>query len=796
MLGECTVLCGGLALLLIMGYIGVPLILSSVVILGLLFLLQVPQLVLTISFAILVLLNVSLIRRYVISLPLMKIMTALKFLPSISKTEQVAIEAGNVWVDKELFSGKPNFKRILNETYSQLTKEEQAFIDGPCETLCSLVKDWDIYRNREIPEAAWDYIKQEKFFGMIIPKEYGGLGFSPMANSAVVAKMSSRSSALGITVMVPNSLGPAELLVHYGTEEQKNHYLPRLAKGEDIPCFALTEPTAGSDAGAILSNGVVFKNEAGEICLKLNWKKRYITLAAISTVLGLAFKLSDPDNILGKGNNLGITCALIPTSTEGVVIGRRHDPLSVSFYNCPTEGHDVVVPLSYVIGGKEGVGRGWQMLMESLAAGRGISLPASCTGGSKYLARVASAYTTVRQQFGLSIGKFEGIEEPLARIGGFTYLMEAARCYTCGGLATGEKPAVVTAIAKYNFTELFRHIVNDTMDIMGGAAISLGPKNLVANAYFANPISITVEGANILTRTLMIFGQGAIRCHPFSLDEIYALGSGDLAKFDRAFFSHIGHVIRNGIRYVMLTLTRGFFSFSSHSYGSLGRYYRKLNWVSAQFAFFADLAMIMLGGTLKRKEKLTGRFGDVLSWMYLATAVLKRYDVEKRKEDLPFVKWSLEYSFAQIHDAFVGIFENMGCLFKPALFLLRLSPIGSYPSDRLGSQVAQLMQTPGDQRDRLTNDIYVPTDINSDHFALLEDTFQKVVALHPIMKKINKAIRTGKLAKLKGAGLFENAFSAGIINAEEKEQLLKAEAQRNDVIQVDDYSEEEYKNRS
>jgi acyl-CoA dehydrogenase len=795
MFNVCNLLCLSIAIFCIFGYLGAPLILWSLVIVGLLYSLQIPITTLYIVSGVLVLLNIPLLRRYVISFPLMKIMVKLEFLPVISKTEQIAIEAGTVWVDKELFSGKPNYDRILSETYSTLTPDEQAFIDGPCEELCKMVSDWEIYKTRDIPEKAWTFLKKEKFFGMIIPKEYGGLGFSPMANSAVVAKMSSRSSALGITVMVPNSLGPAELLVHYGTKEQKDHYLPRLAIGTEVPCFALTEPGAGSDAGAILANGVVFKDDKGEISIKLNWKKRYITLAAISTVLGLAFKLRDPDNILGKGADLGITCALIPTDTKGVEIGRRHDPLTVAFYNCPTEGHDVVIPISSVIGGKDGVGRGWQMLMESLAAGRGISLPASCTGGVKYLARVTGAYSTVRKQFGISIGKFEGIEEPLARIAGFTYIMEAARCYTCGGLSSGAKPAVITAIAKYHFTEMFRKVVNDAMDIMGGAAISLGPKNLVANSYFSNPISITVEGANILTRTLIIFGQGAIRCHPYSLDEIYALGSGDTAKFDRSFFGHVGHVLRNGFRYVFLTLTRGHLSVSKHSFGPMRSYYRKLSWTSAQFAFFSDLAMMMLGGTLKRKEKLTGRLGDVLSWMYLAIAVLKRYDVEKRKEDLPFIHWSMQYSFAQIQIAFEGIFANMGFMFKPFLWILRMNPIGSMPSDELGGKIARLMQTAGDQRDRLTNDIHVPKDSNTDHFALLEETFKSIADVAPISKKVMKAVRSGKLARKKNDSLFDDAVTATVITSAERDQLLKVEQMRRDVIQVDDYSQDEYLNR-
>ena len=420
--------------------------------------------------------NVPVLRRLVFSGPIMNLLNALNFLPTISETEQTAIEAGNVWVEGELFSGKPDFKRIMNEPYPELTADEQAFLDGPVEELCAATNDWDVFKAKKLPDAAWEIIKRERFFGMIIPKKYGGLEFSPLANSAIVQKLSSRCGPLATTVMVPNSLGPAELLIHYGTQEQRDYYLPRLATGEEIPAFALTEPNAGSDAGAISSSGVVFKGEDGHLYLRLNWKKRYITLAAISTVLGMAFKLFDPENLLGKGEKHGITCALIPTDTPGVVLGRRHDPLGVPFYNCPTEGNDVIVPIDAMIGGAEGAGQGWRMLMESLAAGRGISLPASAAGGSKLVYRVASAHAKVRKQFGLPIGLFEGIEEPLARIGGFNYIMEAGRKYTCGALASGTKPAVVSAIAKYNFTEMQRKAINDGMDILGGNAISWGPR--------------------------------------------------------------------------------------------------------------------------------------------------------------------------------------------------------------------------------------------------------------------------------------------------------------------------------
>ncbi|MDX1532201.1 MAG: acyl-CoA dehydrogenase, partial [Rhodothermales bacterium] len=495
------------------------------------------------------------IRRNTLSKGIMTGMKKLGFLPQISDTEKTAIEAGTVWVDGELFSGKPDFRRLLNEAYPDLTPEERAFLDGPVEEACRMTDDWDVMQRKDLPEEVWAHLREHKFFGLIIPEEYGGLGFSASANSAVVAKLSSRNQVLGITVMVPNSLGPAELLVHYGTQEQKDHYLPRLASGEDIPAFALTEPQAGSDAGGISSTGEVFRGDDGELYVRLNWKKRYITLAAISTVLGLAFKLKDPDNLLGKGTDLGITAALVPTKTEGVVLGKRHDPLGIPFYHCPTEGHDVVLPLEFtLIGGKAGAGKGWKMLMESLAAGRGISLPATATGGTKAVYRVASAHAAVRKQFGLPIGKFEGIEEPLARIGGWAYLTEAARRYTNGGLDQGAAPAVVTAMMKYNTTELFRKAVNDGMDILGGNGISRGPRNTLAHAYIGLPVSITVEGANILTRTLMIFGQGAIRCHPYALREMQALMAWDVKAFDAAFWPHIGHVIRNAFRAVGLSL--------------------------------------------------------------------------------------------------------------------------------------------------------------------------------------------------------------------------------------------------
>ncbi len=741
--------------------------------------------------------NVAPIRRALVTAPLMKAMKAAGFLPKISDTERVAIEAGTVWVEGELFSGKPDFERILDEPYPELTDEEQAFLDGPVEALCRMVDDWQVWSERELPKEAWDFIKREKFLGMIIPKEYGGLGFSALANSSVVQKLSSRCGPLATTVMVPNSLGPAELLIHYGTPAQRDHYLPRLASGEDIPCFALTEPGAGSDAGAITSSGVVFRDADGQLMLRLNWQKRYITLAAVSTLLGLAFKLKDPDNLLGQDTDPGITCALIPTDMPGVVLGKRHDPMGVPFWNCPTEGHDVVVPLDAVIGEAEGVGHGWRMLMESLAAGRGISLPASAAGGAKGVFRVASAHAAVRKQFGLPIGKFEGIEEPLARIGGYNYVMEAARKYTLGAIDQGAAPAVVTAMMKYNLTELSREIVNDGMDILGGNAISRGPRNLLAHGYINTPVAITVEGANILTRTLMIFGQGAIRCHPYAYQEIKALGEGDVRAFDAAFWRHVGHVVRNDFRACLLSLTRGYLAGSPVG-GPAARYFRRLAWASASFAYLADIAMGTLGGDLKRKEKLTGRFADIFSWMYLGAATLRRFEAEgRRREDEPFFHWGMQFALAKIQAGFDGLFENMRVpgltwlLRGPVALWSRLNRLGTVPSDDLGQEVARRMQTPGEQRQRLTKGIFVPAD-TTQALGRLENAFRLAAEGDQITRKVYQAVKAGQLPKAAPAKLLPKAVEAGVITAEEARLVQQAEAARWDAIQVDAFTLEAY----
>ena len=643
------------------------------------------------------------IRRQTISRTFLFAIRRLKLMPRISATERAGLEAGDSWVEAELFTGSPDWSKLRDVPPSELTREEQAFLDGPVERLCAMATDWDIWQERDLPEEVWDFIRSQKFLGMIIPSEYGGLGFSASAHSAVIRKLHSRSIPLSITVMVPNSLGPAELLLHYGTQEQKSYYLPRLAAGIDLPCFALTEPEAGSDAASLGSHGEVFRASDGQLYLRLNWNKRWITLAAVATVVGLAFRLHDPANLLGKGEEVGITCALIPRRTEGVRVDRRHDPMGVPFYNSPTEGKDVVVPISAIIGGAEGAGRGWVMLMESLAAGRGISLPAQSASGCAVVSRVAGAHAAVRKQFGLPIGKFEGVSEALAQIGGLSYAVEALRRYTLAALDSGKRPAVVTAIAKYESTELFRKVVNHGMDVLGGAGISLGPRNLLGHLYIAAPISITVEGANILTRSLIVYGQGVLRLHPYIRREIQALDTGDHVEFDRAILGHVGFAVRNFLRASFLGVTRR------------GSYEAKLNWASAVFATLTEISLMTLGGKLKKKETLSGRFADALSWMYIATASLHRFQSEgARNEDRPLLSWVMDRSFAEIQAAFEEILRNFPVRLVRTFFrnfalpIARLNRIGNVPTDEMDRAVARLLMEPGETRDRIFGGVYLP----------------------------------------------------------------------------------------
>ncbi|MBD2114296.1 MULTISPECIES: acyl-CoA dehydrogenase [Cyanophyceae] len=738
------------------------------------------------------------LRRTLISTPFGK--AAIKRLPKISDTERAAIEAGQVWVEGEFFSGKPDWHRLLNEPYPQVPPDVQAFLDGPVEQVCQMATDWEIYQRKDLPPAVWKFLKHEKFFGMMIPQEFGGLGFSNLAYSAVMVKLASRSFTHVATVGVTNSLGPAKLLLRYGTPEQKARYLPRLAIGEEIPCFALTEPLAGSDAASLTSRGEVFKGDDGQLYLRLNWKKRYITLGAIATLIGLAFRLYDPDNLLGLGHDVGITCVLVPRETPGVVIDHRHDPMGVPFFNSPVEGHDVVLPIDQIIGGVSQAGQGWKMLMQTLAAGRGVSFPATCTGVAKLVSRVASAHSVVRQQFGLPIGRFEGVEEPLARIAGLTYAVDAARLYTCGAVDSGAQPAVVSAIAKYQTTELARAIVNDGMDILGGSGICRGPRNLLANVYTAIPIAVTVEGANILTRTLMIFGQGVIRCHPYLYAEIQALYDADWVAFDRLLWGHVGAFIRNVGRSIGLGLTQGRLAQAPVS-GPTAPYYRKLSWASATFAVLTDIALIRYGGSLKRHENLTGRYADALSWLYLTSAVLRRFEAEGRPDaDLATVQWAAQYGLVQIQTAFEGIVGNLslpvvGPLLKPLMGLgLRLNPLATLPTDALGHQVAKDLQKTGEMRDRLTAGIYLPAD-PTDALGRLEQAHALSQQADAIHHRLKDAVRNGQLSidsPNQTESLETLAHRAGLLTQLEWDLLMAAAEARKDAIQVDAFTFEEY----
>ncbi|MGZ3743542.1 MAG: acyl-CoA dehydrogenase [Pseudobdellovibrionaceae bacterium] len=797
---ECPwwALLGSLIGLLAIGFLGSPLIVWTIAVAVILVGFKAPIWLLIIYALVMLVFNIKPLRAALVTKAVMNLFEKLKFLPKISDTERAAIDAGTVWVEKDLFSGKPEFSKLMQEPYPQLTAEEQAFMNGPVEELCKKIDHWEMWKSRKLADEAFAYIKKEKFLGMIIPKEYGGLGFSALAHSEVIMKLASRSLSTAVTVMVPNSLGPAELLVHYGTDEQKKYYLPRLAAGEEIPCFGLTEPTAGSDAGSITSNGVVFRGTDGKLYIRLNWNKRWITLAAISTCIGLAFRLRDPEGLLGMGEDIGITCGLIPSKTPGVVIGRRHDPLGTPFYNCPTQGKDVIVPLEAVVGGKEGCGKGWRMLTECLAAGRGISLPAQATGGAKLASRVVSAHSVIRRQFGVSIGKFEGVEEPLARLGAATYLLEAMRRYTLGALDQGLKPSVITAIQKYYSTEMGRKGINDAMDIMGGAGISMGPRNLLAEIYIGTPIGITVEGANIMTRTLIIFGQGALRAHPFAYAEVKAMDAKDLGAFDTAFWGHVGHVVRNLCRSICLSVTRGYLASAPEAHPQMKIYFRRLSWASATYAIVADIAMAVLGGELKMREKLTGRFADILGYMYMATSILRRFEAEgRREEDLPFAHYNLKLCMAEIQKGFDGIFDNLKI---PGLRWFvkgwigswsRINSIGSQASDGWSHAIATAMLQEGSVRDRLTQGIFLPTK-EGEQLHRLENAFTITLRAEAAEKKIKKAIRDGLLPKKKVALLLDDARSKNVISEEEYKLIQQSDAVRYDAILVDDFSEEQY----
>lgn len=789
------------ALVLIAGYLTAPLLVWAILTLSVSFFLGASSLFLTVIAVVFGVFLIPVIRRNLLSSFIFKIMA--KAMPGISQTEKVALDAGVVWSESEFFSGRPNFKKLMDEPYPRLSEEEQAFLDGPVKEVCEMTDPWKVYKSRCLDDSIMQFLKENGFFGMIIPKKYGGKEFSHYAHSEVVAQLSTRASSLGMTVMVPNSLGPAELLIHYGTEKQKEKYLPKLASGEELPCFGLTEPLAGSDAGSITSYGVLFKGEDGKIHTRLNIKKRWITLASVATVIGLAVRLKDPENLLGTGKeDLGITCFLVPANTPGISLGRRHDPMSVPLVNCPVEGRDVIVNAEEcIIGGLERVGEGWQNLMECLTVGRGISLPAQSMAGVKLVSRVASNQALIRKQFGLSIGQFEGVEEPLARLGGNLYMLDALRMYTLSALEQGIKPPIATAIAKYHSTEILRSAVSDGMDIMGGAGLSMGPRNLIAEVYMSAPIGITVEGANILTRTLIIFGQGALRAHPYAYKELKAIEENNLNDFDKAFWGHVSHIFMNKLRVVILFCTRGLAA-RRHLAGPSGHYVQLLSWSSSVFSVFTDLAMSVFRGKLKFKEKLTGRYADVLSWMYIATAILRRFEAEgRRKEDLPFLHYSMKHCLLQIQRGFNGILSNFEVPFfswffqYPLKWLFKMNSLSSGPSDKLSHEVAFLLQQDSEQRNRLIDGVFVSKN-EEDHLFKAEKTFKLIHQVAPIEKKIRLAIRAKILPKAAFLDLLPEALKKSVLTPEEAELLKKTELLRWDVIHVDDFTEEEYLSRS
>lgn len=734
------------------------------------------------------------LRRTLIGVPLLALFR--KILPQVSQTEQEALDAGTVWWDGELFSGNPDWNKLLAYPKPTLTAEERAFIDGPVEELCAMLDDWQITNElHDLPPVAWQFIKDQGFLGMIIPKVFGGKGFSALAHSEVVMKLSTRSGTAAVSVMVPNSLGPAELLLHYGSDAQKNHYLPRLANGSEMPCFALTSPEAGSDAGAIPDFGVVCRGtwEGAEVLgMRLTWEKRYITLGPVATLLGLAFRLYDPEHLLGARDDVGITLALIPTATPGVHIGRRHLPLNAVFMNGPNWGRDVFIPLDYIIGGAANAGQGWKMLMNCLAAGRSISLPANATGMAKLCALTSGAYGHVRTQFKMPVGRFEGVEEAIARIGGNAYLMDAARVMTAGAVDLGEKPSVISAIVKYHLTERARAVVNDAMDVHGGKGICMGPSNYLARAYQQIPIGITVEGANILTRSMIIFGQGAIRCHPWVLKEISATQEPDAARalrdFDAAFFGHAAFVVGNLVRVLVLGLTSACFvrvPGDAHT----RRYYRQLTRFAAGFALLADAAMFVLGGSLKRRERLSARLGDILSQLYLASAVLKRYeDAGRPADDLPLLHWAMQDALLRMQEAFSGLFDNLpgrliGFVMRQLIFCHGLEY--KAPSDALGQQVVRTLMVPGPARQRLTAGTYISSS-EDDAVGGLEVALVAVIAAEAVEAKMRAAQKAGVLQG-KGTSLTDSALRQGIISASDAQVLARAQQLRRRAIMVDDF---------
>ena len=720
-----------------------------------------------------------------------------KMLPILSETEQVALDAGTVGWEGELFAGNPNWDSLLGQHWPELTPAEQAFVDGPVKALCDMLDPWkNAHELADLPAEVWDFLKQHRFFGMIIPTNYGGLGFSAIAHRAVLQKVASVCTIAGTTIAVPNSLGPAELLVHYGTQEQKDHYLPRLASGEDIPCFGLTGPTAGSDATSIPDTGIVCKGKyKGKtvIGIRLNFDKRYITLAPVATLIGLAFKLYDPDGLVGTRHDLGISLALVPRETPGVEIGKSHMPLGIPFSNGPIRGKDVFVPLDALVGGIERAGDGWRMLIELLSVGRGITLPSSSSGGTKLCSLATGAYARIRKQFNLPIGRFEGVEEALARIAGHTYAISALSRMIAAAVDMGEKPAVPSAIAKYHATEMARRVMTDAMDIHGGKGIIMGPRNYLGRGWMGIPIWITVEGANILTRSMMIFGQGAIRCHPYILNEMAAARLDDktrgLEAFDRELFGHIGYSIGNAVRSMLLGLSLTRFA-AVPSDRKTAKYYRKLTRYSAALAFASDVAMLTLGGKLKHKEHLTGRLGDVLSHLYICSAMLKRFEMQGRPAaDQPILAWAFHDAIYKMQTALANVVDNFPNRAVRILLAVIIFPLGRHekqPGDRLVHKVAQLLLSPSATRDRLTDGVFISSSA-SNPIGLLEIALPRVIATEPLERRLSKAQSAGELDADNWQNQLEEAVSKSIISSAEATELKAVRQMVTEIIAVDEF---------
>ncbi len=728
---------------------------------------------------------------------LMNQLRARNVLPRISETERQALEAGTVWIDGEIFSGNPDFSRMLREPYNALSEEEQAFLDGPTETLCRMLDVPAIQHSRRVPEDALQYLKEQGFMGLLIPREYGGKGFSTLAISTIMAKVNSYSSTVGTFVVIPNSLGAGELLQHYGTEAQKTHYLPRLASGEYVPCFGLTEPGAGSDAASIQADGEVFRDAEGNAAIRLNFEKRYITLAPVANLISLAFQLRDPDDLLGRGTEPGITVALLHSGTPGLEQGEHHMPVGEGFYNGPLRGRDVETPAEQIIGGVEGAGQGWRMLMEQLAGGRAVSLPASAIGGIKTAAAVTGPYSMIRHQFGIPIGQMEGIQDRVARIAAMAYLFEGARVYSCSALDGGEQPPVISALMKSSSTDAVREALIDGMDVFSGAAVMQGPNNILATAYHGAPVGITVEGANIMTRTLIVFGQGATRCHPHALPVVRAVEADDVATFRRELLGWLGHTAGNWLRTRIRSLTRGH-SAGSPVAGPTATYYRRLAWAASRFALLADLAMFSQGSRLKARGNLSGRFADALTWQVLALSTLRRFEAEgRRDEDLPLVAYACEHALAKVQEAFEGIHANFDrsplgwWLRKPAGFMLRINPLSHGPDDGLVARAAATIQSHNEQYHRVTCGIARPPETTPGAGRLLH-AFRLREEVRPLLERIHAAQRARTLSRGIPWGVLDEAEAAGTVTATEAQQLRQARDAGLAAIQVDTFSPADY----